>query len=71
MEKWGNEKWKGRTFPSDQPQTYSLWPGPSNGSNIHVGNTENSCESIVLASFVTENIPGGARILVIYIGSKY
>ena len=64
MEEWGNAKWKGwvggGTFLSDPKQTYILWPGPPNGSNIHVGNTGNLCESTVLASNVTETIPGGA-----------
>jgi len=50
----------GGTFLSDPTQTYILWPGPSNGSNIHVGNTGNLCESTVLASNVTETIPGEA-----------
>jgi hypothetical protein len=48
---------------SDQPQTNSLWPGPSNSWNSRVGNTGDLWSSSVLA-FVsgTETIPGGAGI---------
>jgi len=61
MEEWGNAKRKGGgTFLSDPKQTYILWPSPPNGSNIHVGNTGNLCESTVLASNVTGTIPGEA-----------
>jgi hypothetical protein len=58
----GKRKVEGEsTLLSDQPQTYSLWPGPSNGSNNHVGNAGNLCESTALASYLNEAIPGGAR----------